>query len=75
MRRYLILTAIMLPLGFAVGHFNNQYQEKKAAAVRSHMHVYGKWQSSGKTGGLTRSHIIMERKCYLCGSIDTKLSD
>lgn len=75
MKTYLLITIIVLPLGFAVGHFNNQYQEKKAAAAHSHRHVYKRWESSGKTGGLMRNQIIMQRQCIICGSYDTKLSD
>lgn len=75
MKRYLLIIIVVLPIGFGIGHFHDQYQKAKAAESRSHMHSYGAWRSTGKTGGMTRSKIIMERKCYICGGLETKLSD
>lgn len=75
MKRYSLLIICLLALGFGIGHFHNEYQQKKATAVRGHIHVYKRWESSGKTGGLSGSRIVMQRQCYICGSLESKLSD
>lgn len=71
MNRYLLIILLILPLGFGVGYFNNQYQEKKrdTFCANGNYHVYQPWKASGK---LYEGKMVSTRQCWHCRYIQSR---
>jgi hypothetical protein len=71
MKKYLIIILIVLPLGFGVGYFNNQYQEKKLNTYcpNGNHHIYQGWKASGK---LYEGKMVSTRQCWNCKYIQSR---
>jgi hypothetical protein len=75
MNRYLIIILIVLPLGFGVGYFNNQYQEAKCPPNPYSGHHWGGWEKTGRQAAWPSNKMLISRQCVHCKAVETKTSN
>lgn len=75
MNRYLLLSLIILPIGFGIGLFQDHLTKSKCPPNPYSGHYWSKWESTGRAAAWPSNKILVSRRCLHCGFVETKRSD
>lgn len=75
MKKYILITLIVLPIGFGIGLIQSHFTESKCPPNPYSGHHWDQWQNTGRTAAWPSNKMLVSRQCVHCGFVETKNSN